>query len=340
MFLELPNHRAVVTLFIPDEEVRQLFSMKEAYDAMHECFAIAGRDSVMQPPRLVMDYPGGWLRLQAGAMPQKGYFGFKAYGGTKPYGVRYVVFLYSMVTGEMLSIIDADTLTVNRTGAHSGVATQYLARKDARTLGVLGSGAQAKSLVEAVAYVRKLEEVRVYSREEANRNRFATEVASKLGVKVVTVRTPAEAVKGCDVVGSATSHMTPDPIISGDWFEEGSHINAIGAVGRGRAEIDQKTFSRSSLVVVDAMEECLQGAQELIDAIQAGVVRKEDLVELSEVVVGKKKGRTSPRQVTLFKSQGSGWQDVASAVRIYEQALKKGMGKEVGVVGPPMRAPK
>ena len=95
-----------------------------------------------------------------------------------------------------------------------------------------------------------------------------------------------------------------------------------------------------SIVVVDAMEECLQGAQELIDAIQAGVVRKEDLVELSEVVVGKKKGRTSPRQVTLFKSQGSGWQDVASAVRIYEQAVKKGMGKEVGVVGPPMRAPK
>ncbi len=329
-----------MTLFIPDEEVRQLFSMKEAYDAIHECFAIAGADNVMQPARLAMEYPGGWLRLQAGAMPRKGYFGFKAYGGTKPYGVRYVVFLYSMNTGEMLSIIDADTLTVNRTGAHSGVATQYLARNDAKTLGVLGSGAQAKSLVEAVAFVRKLEEVRVFSRQEANRNRFAAEAASKLGVKVTPVKKPIEAVTGCDIVGSATSHMTSDPIISGDWFEEGSHINAIGAVGKGRAEIDQKTFSRSSIVVVDAMEECLQGAQELIDAIQAGVVKKENVVELSEIVAGKKKGRTSPSQVTLFKSQGSGLQDVASAVRIYEQAVKQGRGKEVGVVGPPMRAPK
>ena len=329
-----------MTLFIDDEEVKRLFSMKEAYDAIHECFVIAGNDNVMQPARLAMEYPGGWLRLQAGAMPQKGYFGFKAYGGTKPYGVRYVVFLYDMTSGEMLAIIDADTLTVNRTGAHSGVATQYLARNDAKTLGVLGSGAQAKSLVEAVAFVRKLEEIRVFSRQEGNRNRFANEVEATLGVKTVPVGTPVEAVRGCDMVGSATSHMTPDPIISGEWFEEGSHINAIGAVGRGRAEIDLQTFRRSSIVVVDAMEECLQGAQELIDALQAGVVKKEDLVEISEIVVGRKKGRTAPSQITLFKSQGSGLQDVASAARIYEQAVKKGMGKEVGVVGPPLRAAK
>jgi len=158
-----------VTLFVDDEAVKQLFSMREAYDAIHECFAIAASNKVIQPPRLVMDYPGGWLRLQAGALPEKGYFGFKAYGGTRSHGVRYVVFLYSLSTGELLSIIDADTLTVNRTGAHSGVATQYLSRADARTLGVLGSGAQAKSLAEAVAFVRKLELVRVFSRSEENR---------------------------------------------------------------------------------------------------------------------------------------------------------------------------
>jgi ornithine cyclodeaminase/alanine dehydrogenase-like protein (mu-crystallin family) len=328
-----------MTLHISDNEVRRVFKMPEAYAALHEALSIAAEGKVIEPARLMVQFPGGWLSLQPGALPTKGYYGYKAYGGTKSKGVRYVVYLYDLNSGDLLAVIDADSLTVVRTGALSGVGTKYLARDDAKTLGLIGSGLQAGSLAEAVAHVRKLQRVKIYSRSKENRDGFAKMLHRSLGVEAVGVDEPSKAVKGCDIVGLATSKMDATPIVSGDWFEAGVHINAIGAVGRGRNEIDNRTFERSSLVVVDALEDCVAGAQELIDALKVGAVKREDIVELSQIVIGRKPGRTSAQQITLLKSQGSGVQDVASAAKIYEVALKKGIGTDVGNLAPAMRIP-
>jgi ornithine cyclodeaminase len=329
-----------LTIHITDEEVKQLFTMPDAYDALHEAFSMAAAGDVLEPARLELKIPGGWLRLQPGAMPKKGYFGYKAYGMTSQKGIRYVVHLYDINSGDLLAIVDADTLTVVRTGADSGVATRYLSREDSRVLGVIGSGFQAGSLVDGVAHVRKLDKIRVYSRSLENREAFSARVEDRLGIKVEPVGAPSTAIKGSDIVGLATSNMGMTPVVSGDWFEPGMHINAIGAVGMGRVEVDNRTFERSSLVVVDALEDCIAGAQELIDALAAGAVRREQLVELSQIVSGKKPGRTSRSQITLLKSQGSGVQDVAAAARIYELASSKGFGTDIGDIAPALRQSK
>ena len=132
-------------------------------------------------------------------------------------------------------------------------------------------------------------------------------VEDRLGIKVEPVDAPLTAIKGSDIVGLATSNMGLTPIVSGDWFEPGMHINAIGAVGMGRVEIDNRTFERSSLVVVDALEDCIAGAQELIDALAAGAVRREQLVELSQIVSGKKPCWQAPRSFCWTTSRSIVW---------------------------------
>jgi ornithine cyclodeaminase/alanine dehydrogenase-like protein (mu-crystallin family) len=214
-----------------------------------------------------------------------------------------------------------------------------LARKDSQVLGILGTGPQAKALVEAVSLVRPLKTVKVFSRTAAKREMFARDFEDS-NLDIVSVIEPKTAVRHSDVVGLATNNNTMNPIVFADWFSEGTHINAIGAVGKGRVELDDTIFQRSSKVVVDSLEECLQGSQEIINAIEAGVLDKDQLIELSDIISGKEKGRVSPDEITLFKSQGSGFQDVIIASKVYKLAKEEGLGKEIGEIGKALRVPK
>jgi alanine dehydrogenase len=322
-----------LTLYLREEEVKKVFSAKEAVSSMEDCFSKSGLGETAEKPRLQIDTNDGWLRVQAAAVLDQNRMGFKAYNFTKNFGPSYLVYLYNSSSGELISIMDADHLTMLRTAATCAVATKYLANEDASSIGLLGSGRLAKASLETILLVRPIMTLKVFSPTKEHREQFAEDAKNKYALEATAVDAPMEAVKDCDIVVTATGNMTRVPLVFGGSFPAGTHVNAIGAVGEGRAEIDSTTFKRAETVVVDSVEECVANSQELMDAMNLGLVAKSDLVELGWLVSSQATGRTSREEITLFKSQGSGLQDVVAASWVHKLAVKAHLGTEVGEIG-------
>ena len=242
-----------------------------------------------------------------------------------------LVFLFDMDTCELLAIMDDHEISTLRVGATSGVATKYLARKDAKVMGLLGAGEQAKTQITAALSVRRLEKVKVYSPTRANRERFAREMSRACGVEVVPVASAEEAVRESDIVTAATN--TVDPVVEGRWLEPGAHVNSIvGGDGYlARRELDDETIRRAGLIVVGYKPQILIDKQaEFADRLERGIVKIEDLHELGELLNGKCRGRKDDQEITLFKNNtGMGIQFAATARKVYEKAKEKGIGVEL-----------
>lgn len=309
------------------EEVGAAVTMAEAVAAVEEGFRLQARGEFSLPPRLTAPAPKGWLRMMPAILSGMEVMGFKAMNLSPGVGVRYVVFLYRIRDGELLAIMDAEPLTTQRTGAVSAVATKWMARLNASTVGVIGSGAEARAQLHAMAAVRQIRSARVFSPNPERRKRFAQEMSKTLGIDVSAVESPREAIRETDLVVLAVKATTP--VFFGDWLEPGMHVNAIGSVRPEQREIDSATFRRSDLVVVDYRDEtmeCGDGLAAKADGVDGGRFH-----ELSEVVDGKASGRTDSRAITLFKSVGTALQDLALAKKIYEAAVSKGLGRDLGV---------
>jgi len=272
---------------------------------------------------------------QMGAADQaEGLMGLKVY--TVARGVaRFVVLLYSTTTGELLALIEADYLGQMRTGAATGVATKYLARPDARFAAIIGTGLQARSQLQAVSEVRKLERVRAYGRDPARRANFCQEMNERLGLEMVAAESAEEAVRDAEIVITMTN--TVKPVLSGEWLAPGTHVNAAGANFAFRREVDEETIRRASLIAVDSLEQAKIEAGDLIEPFKQDPSGWDRVRELAEVVSGKLPGRGSPDQITLFKSVGIATWDIAAASRVYQRAQKEGLGKHVwlGDLKPP-----
>lgn len=231
-------------------------------------------------------------------------------------------------TGALIAIMDAGFMTAMRTGAASGVATQYLARADARTVGVFGAGIQARAQLRAVAEVRKIARALVCDLNPEARDRFAREMSEQLGFPVETT-TDVERCAHTDILIAATSSKTP--LFNGDLLRPGTHINGIGAHSPDAREFDT-TAMRRSKIVADHIPACLAEAGELIIPIQAGELTPESIhASLGQVIAGLKPGRTNDQEITFFKSVGLAVQDVATAARVYQLARAKGVGTEIKI---------
>jgi ornithine cyclodeaminase/alanine dehydrogenase len=227
-----------------------------------------------------------------------------------------------------LVVMSGGWVTAMRTGAVSGVAGKYLAREDSEVVGMFGAGKQARTQLEAVTRVRDIVEARIHDPYLAPDSTFFAEMRDKLGIKVISVATPKDAVKGCDIVLTATSSSTP--VFDGSWLESGTHVSAIGAHhGSGRKELDATTITASKLVV-DQRKACLAEAGDIIDPIADGVITESHIyAELGELIMGQKPGRTSDNEITVFKSVGIAVQDIATAIKAYDLAKKKGVGVDI-----------
>jgi ornithine cyclodeaminase/alanine dehydrogenase-like protein (mu-crystallin family) len=232
-----------------------------------------------------------------------------------------------MATGDLLALIEADYMGQLRTGAASGVATKYLARKDSRVAAIIGTGGQAKTQLEAVAVVRKLESVRVYGRDAAKREKFCAEMSERLGIRVQPCASAAEAVRGADIISTATT--ASQPVVSGADLSPGVHINAIGANHAHKRELDDEAVASADIIVVDSVEQSRQEAGDLIIAFHGDEICWTGVKKLSEIVAGKASGRTSDTEVTLFKSNGIASWDLAVAMKVYAMAREKGLGREL-----------
>ena len=237
------------------------------------------------------------FRLKAGGNYYMNKFGFKGYGGG---GGRRLVFVYDLQQG-LEAILDSIYLTQLRTAAVSAVATRYMARPEAATLGIIGTGKEARTQLEAINKVRPLKHVKAYSRSAENRENFAREMSERTGVPVEPVESGEECVRNVDIATTITS--ASEPVLFGAWLAEGTHINGIGATTMFRRELDEEAVARSSPVVVEHLPQAEAELGQLIYAAARGKLRWPLVRELKDVVSGLIRGRAGPR--TLRSSPAS-----------------------------------
>jgi alanine dehydrogenase len=316
-----------VALLLSEEDVKQILTMPMALAAVEDSFRRLADGSALLHSRQRLHLPGkSYLHYMAAADATSGYMGMKIYTSSGV-GLRFLVPLFHVDSGELLALIEADYLGQIRTGAASGVATRLLARPDAARIGIIGTGLQSRTQLEALSLVRTITGVHAFSRNPEQRERFAKEMTAQLGLPVVAVATALEAVRGADIV--VTSTTSSDPVLDGSWLAPGMHVNAIGANFPQKHELDGAAIRRCDIIVADSREQSKMESGDLIQMYGDDKRRWSSVTELAEIVAGKTPGRSNPEQITLFKSNGIAIEDIVVAGRIYELARERGMGRQV-----------
>jgi ornithine cyclodeaminase/alanine dehydrogenase-like protein (mu-crystallin family) len=316
-------------LLLTEGDVRSLLTMGLALEAVEESFRRLADGAGLVQPRRRLNVPGkSYLHYMAAADSAAGYMGMKIYT-TSRHGLRFLVPLFDANSGDALALIEADYLGQMRTGAASGVGTRFMAREDASTVGIIGTGSQAKTQLEAVAAVRKIDEIRAYGRDQVRRENFAKEMTDRLGVRVTPAESAERAARDAAIVITATTSTRP--VLEGAWLAPGTHINAIGANFPQKRELDDEAVRRCDVIAVDSREQSKMEAGDLIDTLRDDDAGWGRVLELAEIVAGKAKGRKGADEITLFKSSGIASEDVAVAGRIYQLARKRGVGKQVAM---------
>jgi ornithine cyclodeaminase/alanine dehydrogenase-like protein (mu-crystallin family) len=316
-----------MTLHINEAEVRHVLNMKMAIEAVEEASHKQAAGTVVVQARRRFEMPGdGYFHYMAAMDTAAGFVAMKQYTYVKG-KLRFLVPLYEIATGELLALIEADYMGQLRTGAASGVATKYLARAGAKVAAILGSGRQAKTQLEAVTAVRKLESARVYGRDPERRAKFAEEMSGRLGIPVSAAESSSDAARGADIVTTATT--SPKPVLFGADLSVGVHINAVGANHAHKRELDDVAIEKADVIFVDSMDQSKQEAGDLILPFERQPGRWEKVHQLAELVAGKVAGRTSDSQVTLFKSNGIAAWDLAAAIIVFRMARERHLGREI-----------
>ena len=311
-----------MTLLLSHEDVCASVTMADAIDAMEDAFREEGEGGVILPARTNMKSGKGWVRVGLVSLEKSGWAGFKAMNMAEGHGVRYQVHLYHIDTGELAAIMDAQHLTTLRTGATSAVAVRRLARKGPAAVAVLGSGVEARAQLEAVQELGLVKSVQVFSPTQVNREVFASRFREAHGMEIRCVASAKEAVEGSDIVLAAVN--STETVLYGEWLSPGMHVCSVGTARRTLREIDPVTFRRSDIIVVDTRQGVFEEAGDAVAA--RDVVQPESAHELSQLVMGKAPARTRDDQITLFKSVGTGLQDIALAAKIYQRAIDRKLG--------------
>jgi ornithine cyclodeaminase/alanine dehydrogenase-like protein (mu-crystallin family) len=309
-----------------EEDVKALIGMPEALDAVELAFREQVAGTGINSPRHRVHQPNGVLHMMGGALTERGYWGCKVYTATRD-GVRFCVLLYDVESGALRAMIEADYLGQLRTGAASGVATRYLARSDADTLALFGTGDQAETQLAAIARVRPLRLVRVYSRKPERREAFAKRMARNLNLNVQAADTPEAAMKGANIVTTATTSR--EPVFPGSSIVAGMHINAAGSNSVARSELDRTTIKRATRIFTDDLMQARAESGDLVMAYERNALIWEQVRPLADVIGGITVGRTSSNDVTLFESQGVALWDIALAATTYERALASNVGRNI-----------
>ena len=314
-----------MTLHINESEVKSIFTMPRAIEAVEAISQRQAAGEVLVHPRRRFELPdGAFFHHMAAADVPGGFVATKQYtyvGGK----LKFLVSLFSTKNGDLLSLIEADILGQMRTGAASGVATKYLARKDAVTAGIVGTGLQARTQLEAIVAARELKSVKVYGRDPERREKFASETSARFGISVKAVATPIEATADVSIICTATT--ANQPVVSGEGVSPGTHINAIGANHMKKRELDAATVAKCSRIYVDSIEQSRQEAGDLVLGFAGHEQRWDTVRELSSLVAGICPGRTDDSQITLFKSNGIAAWDLAAAVCVYRLAQEQKLGR-------------
>ncbi|MBN1318965.1 MAG: hypothetical protein JXA42_26015 [Anaerolineales bacterium] len=323
-----------MVLLLTRDDIECVLQMGACIDAMEKAFSELANGTARLPLRINIISPKGLAAYMPAYLQGMNALACKVVtvfkDNPKDYNLPTIlgkVLLQDPETGDVISIMDGGYLTAMRTGAASGLATRYLAREDeGQVAGIFGAGIQGETQLWAVYEARSLSKALVYDIDVNNAQKFAEKMGSKLNIPVEPVSS-SDAILKADIICTATTAATP--IFNGEKIKKGSHINGIGSHMPKARELDTTTIQRS-LLIADSREGCLAEAGDIMIPIQEGAITKDIIhAELGEVVTGKAEGRTSPEQITLFKSVGLAIQDAATAKLVYDKAIELGVGKEV-----------
>ena len=314
-------------LYLTEGDVVATFTMHDALTVVENAARALAEGRAENKPRQRAFTPASVIQVLAASYGDR--MGHKTYTvAPKGRGPRFWVTLFD-ASGEMLAIIEADALGQKRTGAASGVATRFMAREDAHTLGIIGTGWQARSQLEACWHVRDFKRVLVYGRDKARREAFCEEMSEKLGSGIVPVDTATEAAAEADVLCTMTSASTP--VFEGAWLKPGAHVNAAGSNRANAQEIDVEAVRRARIVAIEDLAQAKVESGDLLAAEGQGAFAWEGAVLLSDIVGGKVPSRTSDDEITLFESLGIGLWDVAAAAHVYGKCVTEGRGTRLPI---------
>jgi alanine dehydrogenase len=328
-------------LILNQSDIEHLLPMEACIDVMTAALSSLAKGDAQLPLRTVMRIPNtdNFFAAMPGyvAVNGEGVFGaklvtvFPGNQGTAFDSHQGAVLIFDNEHGGVAAMLDGTAITSIRTAAVSGVATRALAREDASTLAILGSGVQAHSHLRAMCAVRPIKTLRVWSRNPDNARAFVDAAKREHGLDASASATGAEAVRGADIVCAATS--ANEPVLFGEWLSPGTHVNAVGTSQPAAREFDSATVVRSRLYV-DRRESALKEPGDLLAPLKAGEITPDHIVgEIGEVLIGRAPARRSADEITLFKSLGLAIEDLASAAYVYDQAVRTGAGARVELGG-------
>jgi len=321
-------------LLLTKDDVAQVLQMNDCMDVVEKAFAELSNGTAVLPLRTPITPPDGLSLYMPAYLKELGALACKVVTVYKNNPTQHnlptvigKVLVQDPTTGDVVCIMDGGYLTAVRTGAASGVATKYLARKDdGQTCGVYGAGVQAKMQLWAVAEARKLSKALVFDLQDEAAEGFAKDMSEKLGLEVVKAGS-ADDLLETDIICTATS--SPTPLFDGSKVKEGAHINGIGSHTPNARELDTTIVKRSKFIA-DSYEACLKEAGDIMIPIADGELDEGHMfADLGEVITGKKPARENDKEITLFKSNGLAIQDVATAKLIYDRALEAKIGVNV-----------
>lgn len=320
-------------ILLSETDVRAVLSMDALIDAMETALNAFSAGGVRQPLRSVVEVGQGHAFF--GSMPA--YVERPAALGTKLVTVYHsnldrglpshlaTIVLLDPETGGLQAILDGRYITEARTAAASAVSTKYLARPDARVLGIIGSGVQARSHLEALLRVRSFERIQIWSRDPKHVAAFIDDTAPQIAAQLVPASSARDAVQGADVIALVSAAR--EPVVRREWIAEGTHLCAVGACRPDRREMDT-ALVRDARVYVDSVAGALAEAGDLVIPIREGAIDASHIVaEVGNVVGGRAKGRRSATEITVFKSLGMAVEDVAAARLAWERASERGLGR-------------
>ncbi|MDG7010558.1 MAG: ornithine cyclodeaminase family protein [Nitrososphaerota archaeon] len=305
-----------MTILLSESEVESLLDMDEVVAAVEEAFRREGMGEAQNFMRTRTRGPASVLSVMHATSSYLGRAGLKAYASSKG-GTRFLVLLFDANDSSPLAVMAADMLGRFRTGAASGVATKHLYGRRSGTVALLGSGKQALTQALALRSVMKVDELRVWSRDSAHREAFASALRER-GFEANSFASPAAAAEGADVVSTITSSKTP--LLDETALRDASHVNACGSNVADHAEVTPEAVGSFDTVVVDDLPQAKLEYGELIQAEGAGKFSWDAAIELGAVVAG----RAKPKGRTLFKSGGAALEDVAAASLVYKKAKSLG----------------
>jgi len=297
------------------EILHGVLGAREAMDLLEKAAIHEADGSVVASPRLHTTFKNGWMRILFAVDHQAGYFATKAYHRIEGVGVRYLISLYRLRDGELLALLDGRAITELRTGAASGVVARKVKISGPVSVGVIGSGSQARAQLRSLAAAYQIESAAVYSPTAGHRETFAREMTAELGFQVMPVDSVEAAVTGRSVVAAATSNQSREPVVRGEWLGQCRLLCAVGNTRPQFVEADVRCFADASLVVVDSLN-AFEETGDLREAEKNGALPNEKRATLAQIVSGAV--AVPPKGLITFKSAGTALQDLALAARYYE----------------------